>query len=101
VSQANDRYGYISGSTANSLKQRRSSFPQPPHKRGLHSNSTSFTLQARGDVTVTNGGGGTTDGQIMFEDLLSQGALKSDGKGGFVGANGFVRHWDSCSSTVS
>jgi hypothetical protein len=89
-------YGYLSGSWANSLVQRRSHFPQPPHKRALASK-----LQARGDVTVYNGNGGSSDGQVMFYSLLSQGALVPDGQGGYTGAGGFTRHWDSCSSTVS
>jgi len=89
-------YGYLSGSWANSLVQRRSHFPQPPHKR-----AAAARLQARDDVTVNNGNGGTTDGQVMFYSLLQQGALASDGQGGYTGAGGFVRHWDSCSSTVS
>lgn len=36
----------------------------------------------------------------MWYGLLNQGALTlSDGQ--YVGAGGFTRYWDSCSSTVS
>ena len=92
-------YGYLQASTANSLRQRSaSSFPLPPHKRHSH---THRAILARDDVTVNNGNGGTSDGQVMFYSLISQGALQDDGNGGFIGANGFTRYWDSCSSTVS
>ncbi|WVO21177.1 uncharacterized protein IAS62_002483 [Cryptococcus decagattii] len=83
-------YGYIQVSSASSLIQRRS-LPLLPHKRSKH------TKKASG-VTVTNESGGTTDGQVMWYGLLDQGALTlSDGE--YVGAGGFTRHWDSCSST--
>ncbi|WVF72941.1 hypothetical protein IAT40_007759 [Kwoniella sp. CBS 6097] len=88
-------YGYLQKSTASSLKQRRSSFPVPPHK--LLANSTSH--QARQSyATIYNDNGGSSDGQVMFESLISQGALTWE-NGGYVGASGFTRHWDSCSST--
>lgn len=86
------RYGYIQVSSASSLIQRRS-LPLLPHKRSKH------TKKASG-VTISNESGGTTDGQVMWYGLLDQGALTlSDGE--YVGAGGFTRHWDSCSSTVS
>ncbi|WVR00132.1 hypothetical protein IAU59_007274 [Kwoniella sp. CBS 9459] len=90
-------YGYLQKSTASSLKQRRSSFPLPPHKLLRSANATSH--QARdSSVTVYNDNGGSSDGQVMFESLISQGALTWE-NGGYVGASGFTRHWDSCSST--
>jgi len=50
-------------------------------------------------VVVKNDNGGTTNGQVQFNSLISQGALqKKDGS--YVGAGGFVRKWDTCSSTV-
>nr|KIR88370.1 chitinase [Cryptococcus tetragattii IND107] len=83
-------YGYIQVSSASSLIQRRS-LPLLPHKRSKH------TKKASG-VTISNESGGTTDGQVMWYGLLDQGALTlSDGE--YVGAGGFTRHWDSCSST--
>jgi chitinase len=52
-------------------------------------------------VVVYNDNGGNSDGQVMWESLISQGALVKDSTGDWVGAGGFVREWDSCSSTVS
>ena len=52
-------------------------------------------------VTVENDNGGTQDGQVTFASLVQQGALSSDGNGGFDASGGFDYHWDSCSSTVS
>ncbi|WVW86237.1 hypothetical protein I302_108279 [Kwoniella bestiolae CBS 10118] len=88
-------YGYLQKSTASSLKQRRrSSFPLPPHK---NSNDSRIANRAS-DVTIYNDWGGSSDGQIMFDSLVEQGALKlQDGE--YVGSGGFTRHWDSCSST--
>ena len=82
-------YGYLQKSWATGLMDRRS---LPPHK---------LDLASRGTVTVVNDNGGDSDGQVMFESLISQGALVSDGNGGFEGAGGFFRVWDECSSTVS
>jgi len=73
------------------LKDRRSHVPP----FGRRSNAP------RDSVTVYNGNGGSADGQVMFESLISQGALQSDGSGSYTGAGGFSREWDSCSSTVS
>ena len=80
-------YGYLQMSSATGLKDRRS---LPPHK-----------LLNRRDLTIKNDNGGSSDGQIMFEALISQGALAPNGQGGYDGAGGFTRYWDSCSSTVS
>jgi chitinase len=52
-------------------------------------------------VTVRNGGGGDDNGQIGFADLVKQGALALDAQGQYIGAGGFYREWDACSSTVS
>ena len=82
----NPRYGYVQYSTASSLVQRRSI---PPHMRAIRERA----------VTVTNSDGGSSDGQVMFYGLIDQGALESDGEGGYEGAGGFTRHWDECSST--
>lgn len=93
--KANDvphSYGYLQMSAATGLKDRRS-IPSPPGRRAN---------EERGDyVTVYNDNSGSADGQVMFESLISQGALVLDGSGSYVGAGGFTREWDSCSSTVS
>jgi chitinase len=70
-------YGYLQISNANSLIQKRQS------------------------VTLYNGNGGTTDGQLDFRSIVNQGALSLDGSGVYEGAGGFTREWDSCSHTVS
>lgn len=72
-------YGYLQMSTATALVDRRRS----------------------DKVTVQNGDGGTTDGQLQFDSLVSQGALTLASNGTYMGSGGFVREWDSCSSTVS
>ena len=84
-------YGYLQKSTATGLKDRRSLLP-PPGRR--------TSIVARDYVTVYNDNGGSADGQIMFESLISQGAIALDGSGSYVGAGGFIREWDTCSSTV-
>lgn len=53
----------------------------------------------RGSVTIKNDSGGTESGQIQFRDIVAQGALKFQ-DGSWVGAGGFQRVWDVCSSTV-
>lgn len=68
-------YGYLQKSSSTALKQRRADY-----------------------VTTHNDNGGTADGQIQFASLISQGSLTPDG---LLGAGGFTREWDSCSSTVS
>lgn len=75
-------YGYLQKSDANALVQK---------KRSLDARSN--------DVELRNSDGGTTNGQLGFSSLVSQGALVKDWSGAFVGAGGFTREWDSCSST--
>lgn len=77
-------YGYISASSVDSLRARR--------RRGL---------EKKGGVKLYNADGGTTYGQLKFGDIISQGGLSRDSSGHWVGAGGFTRHWDTCSSTVS
>ncbi|KAG8936045.1 hypothetical protein FRC02_004958 [Tulasnella sp. 418] len=66
---------------------------------GYISRSKVQQLSGRSEsVTVKNDDGGTNNGQMQFNGLISQGALvKKDGV--YVGAGGFQRRWDSCSST--
>ena len=84
-------YGYLQKSTATGLKDRRSLL-SPPGRRTSN--------VARDFVTIFNDNGGSADGQIMFESLISQGAIALNIAGSYVGAGGFIREWDSCSSTV-
>jgi chitinase len=82
-------YGYLSRSSAHRLHNRRA--------KGVHA------MDASGTLSVKNDNGGSDNGQIQFRDLVRQGALvrstsgASDSK--FVGAHGFERLWDECSST--
>ncbi|WVQ84655.1 hypothetical protein IAT38_006810 [Cryptococcus sp. DSM 104549] len=85
-------YGYLQESTATQLKDRRSLQTLPPHKRALEASRRASY------VTVQNEDGGTSDGQVMWDHLVSQGALELSGSS-YIGAGGFTRHWDSCSST--
>jgi chitinase len=63
--------------------------------------SSANSLRTRDSVTLRNAVGGTADGQIQYRSLVEQGALALDGSGRYVGAGGFTRQWDWCSSTVS
>lgn len=74
-------YGYLYKSSASRLRTRR---------RGL---------EPRASVTVYNPNGQTEGGQVNFASLISQGALAQDSNGKWVGAGGFTREWDNCSST--
>lgn len=110
-------YGYISASSATALVNKRAATPtvgqsaalaavnavgSHSHKRSWGSRLSSLASKLhRRAVTVTNDAGGTTDGQITFVDLINQGALGWDNSQRmWVGANGFTRVWDACSSTV-
>lgn len=76
-------YGYVQKSTSDKLYNRRWNMVPPPHRRA---------------TVVKNSDGGTADGQVTFEGLIAQGVLVKDGSN-YVGAGGFTRHWDDCSST--
>lgn len=106
-------YGYISRSDSTKLYTKRSGsydLSNSVAKRSwgsrlasddLATTNTHNELEKRA-VTVKNEGGGSNDGQIMFVDLIRQGALGWDNnQRKWVGANGFTRMWDGCSSTVS
>lgn len=89
-------YGYLSSSSAQGLRQRRKARPR------ISSNGTS------GEDVRLVGEDNTGQGQIMFRRLVEQGALlrvpptddtDKSTYSDFVGARGFVRSWDGCSST--
>lgn len=85
-------YGYISQSTATSLVHRRG-LPEGNHRRSR--------ANRRQSVTLLNANGQADDGQINFSEIVRQGALTYDqGSKKYVGAGGFTRFWDACSSTV-
>lgn len=98
-------YGYVSRSTAETLRSRRRSSADPVV---LSSQSNFTTLPANAaapaaNVTVISEAGSTASGQVQFNALMTQGALVRNAPGAspaFVGAGGFQREWDACSSTV-
>lgn len=104
------RYGYLSGSSATKLVDKRAEIPfQHSHMKTRSWSSRSLLPNRHHNrrselakrVTVVNDGGGTTDGQLNFSELIRQGALGWDNSARkWVGAGGFTRVWDSCSSTV-
>ncbi|RDB22591.1 Chitinase A1 [Hypsizygus marmoreus] len=81
-------YGYVSQSSASSLRQR-ADF-------GIRGNRMR-SFESRSKVVGEDGG----DGQVQFRALVEQGALlpPSAGSSSFDGANGFTREWDECSAT--
>lgn len=85
-------YGYVNPSHATSLVQKRSLARSSILRR-----QPQATL-----VTVSSEDGVTNEGQVQFNELVSQGALVSaniSGASSYVGFGGFTRFWDSCSST--
>ena len=75
-----------------------------PHA-GLTRRLRQAALKGVAPILVTNGDGGSDDGQVHFSALVRQGALVKGGKTrhgvpSFVGGGDFERLWDACSSTV-
>jgi len=85
-------YGYVSTSDAHRLRQRANLNSHPVYAREPRD----------GQVKVVAADGDT---QVLFRELVGQGALALVPSSGdhrppiFDGAGGFVKHWDSCSST--
>lgn len=94
-------YGYLQKSWATSLRTRDYIPPSADEIANLTSQLAPIEKRQNGIVTVRNGGGGDDNGQIGFADLVKQGALALDWQGKYIGAGGFYREWDRCSSTVS
>lgn len=100
-------YGYIQRSTVDRLQNRRVYHGHPilrPHT-GLTRRLRHTALERANPILVTNGDGGSDDGQVHFSALVRQGALVKGGKTRhgvpvFLGGGGFERLWDACSSTV-
>ncbi|KAN0062352.1 hypothetical protein ACQY0O_005234 [Thecaphora frezii] len=62
--------------------------------------STSSSSTSKRGVTLTSSDGSSSSGQINFNKLVEQGALRKDASTGlFVGAGGFEKYWDDCSDT--
>ncbi len=69
-------YGYLQVSSATKLVDKRST-----------------------NVVLYNSDGGSTNGQLDWNSIVAQGALELSSDGTYIGAGGFTREWDSCSST--
>jgi len=94
-------YGYLQKSNARQLRTRDYIPPTAEEMANFTSSLVPIEKRQSGIVTVRNGGGGDNNGQLGFADLVKQGALALDSSGKFIGAGGFYREWDRCSSTVS
>ena len=86
-------YGYLSESSASHLRNR--------HTRIQEHDSEEESPR---NVTKLLDEDGNSVGQILFRELVRQGALSRTvnphmGRVDFVGENGFERSWDLCSST--
>lgn len=95
-------YGYVSRSTAETLRSRRRSPTGLVKARDVA--TTDPTANGSVIVTVTSEAGSADSGEVQFNSLITQGALVRNAPGAspaFVGAGGFQRQWDACSSTVS
>ncbi|SNX87949.1 related to Chitinase [Melanopsichium pennsylvanicum] len=87
-------YGYINTSSKKVLRTR-STISSP-------SSSSASQVPIRTEkraVTLTSMSGSTSEGQINFSTLVSQGALKLDSDGLYDGSGGFTKYWDDCSDT--
>jgi chitinase len=104
-------YGYIQTSSARRLIQRgrgarwgRLGVRQDDDgdDDGTAETAEDGTVEAAdlGVVRVKGEGDGDDSGQVQFKQLISEGAIKLSGNGDYVGAGGFSRMWDVCSSTV-
>ncbi|CAE7226628.1 unnamed protein product [Rhizoctonia solani] len=78
-------YGYVQTSSSKTLIQ-----------RGLREE---MYATGTGAVRVKGEGEGNDSGQVQFKQLVQTGALKLNSNGNYVGAGGFNRLWDVCSST--
>jgi chitinase len=85
-------YGYINTSTKTSLRQR--SIPVG----GPHRSDMRHAPEKRAP-TLTSMDGTTGSGQINFNQIVAQGALKKGPDGLFDAAGGYTKYWDDCSDT--
>ncbi|KAG8726871.1 hypothetical protein FRC12_023021, partial [Ceratobasidium sp. 428] len=96
-------YGYVQSSGASRLVQRSSRSTRFRIRKEDSSEEDEGDEQGAGTtgtVRVKGGGEGDDGGQVQFKQLLSEGAVKLTDDGDYVGAGGFSRMWDICSSTV-
>ncbi|CUA69068.1 Chitinase 4 [Candida albicans SC5314] [Rhizoctonia solani] len=86
-------YGYVQTSSAKSLIQRKRTLGK------LRVREDEMRTAGTGFVRVKGEGEGDDSGQVQFRQLVEAGALKLNSNGNYVGAGGFNRFWDVCSST--
>ncbi|KZT26865.1 glycoside hydrolase family 18 protein [Neolentinus lepideus HHB14362 ss-1] len=94
-------YAYISKSNATRLRTRAELDIEGNEITVDVADSTSSSVSPglvplQNPVTLKNDNGGSDNGQIQFAQLVEQFVLTYPG---FLGAGGFTRHWDECSST--
>ncbi|CEL63740.1 Chitotriosidase-1 OS=Homo sapiens GN=CHIT1 PE=1 SV=1 [Rhizoctonia solani AG-1 IB] len=89
-------YGYVQTSNERKLIQR----SRTTELGNLHVRRADGAT-GTGSVRVKGEGEGDDSGQVQFKQLVKTGALKLNSDGNYVGAGGFNRLWDVCSSTVS
>ncbi|CCO27636.1 hypothetical protein BN14_01621 [Rhizoctonia solani AG-1 IB] len=87
-------YGYVQTSNERKLIQR----SRITELGNLHVRRADGAA-GTGLVRVKGEGEGDDSGQVQFKQLVKTGALKLNSDGNYVGAGGFNRLWDVCSST--
>ncbi|KAF8592399.1 glycoside hydrolase family 18 protein [Ramaria rubella] len=95
-------YGYVSRSSATSLRARRSlsNLITSPSDTALNNGTVTISpTTPAANVAVLSEAGSADSGQVQFNALITQGALVKNAQGLFVGNGGFQREWDACSST--
>ncbi|KAF7965620.1 hypothetical protein HWV62_42623 [Athelia sp. TMB] len=105
-------YGYVSRSAATRLVQRRGAVNRRASKKNKSKGKADADADAAGDVEVKPEDEGDDGGQVMFAELVAQGALlrhppppsppanPADPQlAAYTAAGGYTRRWDACSST--
>ncbi|KDN38191.1 hypothetical protein RSAG8_09694, partial [Rhizoctonia solani AG-8 WAC10335] len=88
-------YGYVQTSSTKTLIQRKRS----PGKLGVREDEDEEVHTSETGSVRVKGEGEGDSGQVQFKQLIKAGALKLNSNGNYVGAGGFSRLWDVCSST--
>lgn len=92
-------YGYINTSTKKSLRQRNVGAFETEEKEEWPLKVNEQHIQRRKN-TLTSMDGTTGSGQINFNQLVAQGALKYDSdRDEYVQGDGWTKMWDDCSDT--
>ncbi|KAG9120722.1 hypothetical protein FRC07_003663 [Ceratobasidium sp. 392] len=92
-------YGYVQSSSASRLVQRSTRSARKEDSSEEEEQEDDQGAGTTGMVRVKGEGEGDDGGQVQFKQLISEGAIKLTDDGDYVGAGGFSRMWDICSST--